>query len=104
MPASVLAHVRYPEDLFKVQRSLLGNYHVDNPVTFYNVGDRWTVPNDPNDPATQPAAVLRAGVASPARAAPQPQFQLTSPMIVNGKQNLAAYHQRRQRSGATTAR
>ncbi len=29
----MLAHVRYPEDLFEVQRALLAQYHVDDPVT-----------------------------------------------------------------------
>jgi uncharacterized membrane protein (UPF0182 family) len=89
MPSSVLAHVRYPEDLFNVQRSLIGNYHVDNPVKFYNVGDRWTVPNDPNEPGNQPPYYVLAS--QPGKGSTAPQFQLTTPMIVNGKQNLAAY-------------
>ena len=89
MPASVLAHVRYPEDLFNVQRSLIGNYHVDNPVKFYNVGDRWTVPNDPNNPGNQPPYYVLAS--QPGKGSTAPQFQLTTPMIVNGKQNLAAF-------------
>ena len=56
-----VTHVRYPEDLFEVQRALLAQYHVDDPVTFYNVGDKWTVPTDPTADATgEPAAVLRA--------------------------------------------
>ncbi|MDP9093208.1 MAG: UPF0182 family protein, partial [Actinomycetota bacterium] len=90
MPASVLSHVRYPEDLFQVQRSLLGSYHVDDPVTFYNVGDKWTVPVDPNDTsANQPPYYVLA--APPDGTSNSPQFQLTSPMIVNSKQNLAAF-------------
>uniref|UniRef100_UPI00047A01CE UPF0182 family protein n=1 Tax=Arthrobacter sp. H14 TaxID=1312959 RepID=UPI00047A01CE len=28
----LMSHVRYPEDMFKVQRELLGQYHVTNPV------------------------------------------------------------------------
>jgi hypothetical protein len=89
MPESVREHVRYPEDLFNVQRSLIGNYHVDNPVKFYNVGDRWTVPNDPNDPGNQPPYYVLAS--QPGQGSTAPQFQLTTPMIVNGRQNLAAY-------------
>ena len=30
MSAELLDHVRYPTDLFKVQRSILGTYHVTN--------------------------------------------------------------------------
>jgi uncharacterized protein len=90
MPASVLEHVRYPEDLFEVQRSLLGTYHVDNPVTFYNSSDKWTVPNDPKDTTTyQPPYYVLAS--QPGSGSTAPEFQLTTPMIVNSKQNLAAY-------------
>ena len=90
MPQSVLAHVRYPEDLFGVQRALLGSYHVTNPVTFYNVGDKWTVPTDPADPtANQPPYYVLAS--PPPGNSTSAQFQLTTPMIVNSKQNLSAY-------------
>jgi uncharacterized membrane protein (UPF0182 family) len=90
MPQELQDHVRYPEDLFEIQRSLLGSYHVDNPVTFYNVGDKWTVPTDPNDASSnQPPYYVLAS--KPGSGATTPQFQLTSPMIVNSKQNLAAY-------------
>ena len=73
-----------------MQRSMLEQYHVDNPVTFYNVGDKWTVPVDPNDSsANQPPYYVLAS--APGGAATAPEFQLTSPMIVNTRQNLAAY-------------
>jgi uncharacterized protein len=91
MPAAIQQHVRYPEDLFEVQRSLLGTYHVDNPVQFYNASDKWTVPIDPNDTtANQPPYYVLASPPSSTETGPA-EFQLTSPMIVNGKQNLAAY-------------
>ncbi len=40
-------HLRYPEDLFKVQRELLARYHVTDPQAFYGGQDFWEVPNDP---------------------------------------------------------
>jgi uncharacterized membrane protein (UPF0182 family) len=91
MPASIMSHVRYPEDLFGVQRSVLEQYHVDNPVTFYNVGDKWTVPSDPAPDATgdQPPYYVLAD--SQDGSSSTAQFQLTSPMKVNNKTNLAAY-------------
>src|SRR6201988_3509091 len=46
------AHLRYPEDLFKVQRMLLGKYHVNDPVTFFSTSDFWDVPLDPNPTAS----------------------------------------------------
>ena len=52
----LLAHLRYPEDLFKVQRTLLAEYHVTDPNAFYNATDFWRVPPDPvsDDPGTGP--------------------------------------------------
>ena len=47
VPDELKSHVRYPEDLFKLQRDILTRYHVANPVDFYNQNDRWQVPNDP---------------------------------------------------------
>ena len=50
-------HLRYPEDLFKVQRELLARYHVTDPGAFFGGNDFWTVPTDPHPgPAVQVAA------------------------------------------------
>lgn len=90
MPPDVSAHVRYPEDLFKVQRATLAQYHVDNPVTFYNASDKWTVPADPTrTSANQPPYYVLA--AAPDGSSMAPEFQLTSPMKVNNSTYLAAY-------------
>lgn len=40
-------HMRYPEDMFKVQRNLLAKYHVDDPGVFFNNDAFWSVPEDP---------------------------------------------------------
>ncbi len=47
MSADLMAHVRYPEDLFKVQRELLARYHVTDTQPFYSNNEAWTVPVDP---------------------------------------------------------
>ncbi|MFI5085619.1 MAG: UPF0182 family protein [Actinomycetales bacterium] len=47
MSGDLMSHIRYPEDLFKVQRELLGRYHVTDPGQFYKNTDAWSVPNDP---------------------------------------------------------
>jgi len=91
MPQSVRSHVRYPEDLFDVQRALLAQYHVDDPVAFYNGSDRWQVSPDPFDPSAgdQPPYYVLAN--APGGQNAKPQFQLTSPMLVNNSGNLAAF-------------
>ena len=47
MSAELIAHVRYPADLFKAQRSILGRYHVTEAGAFYSQQDAWMTPNDP---------------------------------------------------------
>ena len=90
MPQDVRDHVRYPEDLFEVQRALLAKYRVDDPVTFYNVRDQWTVPTDPTAASgDQPPYYLVAD--KPLGNGTTSEFQLTSPMKVNNRDNLAAY-------------
>jgi uncharacterized membrane protein (UPF0182 family) len=43
----LMSHLRYPEDLFKVQRELLQRYHVTDAGAFYGQQDFWSVPDDP---------------------------------------------------------
>ena len=47
MPDSLVEHVRYPEDLFRIQTNMWGEYHVQDPSTFYNDNDAWNVALDP---------------------------------------------------------
>jgi len=44
MPASLRAHLRYPQDLFQVQFSMYQTYHMQDPRVFYNKEDLWTTP------------------------------------------------------------
>ncbi len=53
IPPDLLDHMRYPEDLFKVQRNMLAQYHVTNPKTFYDGSDQWNVPEDPENQANK---------------------------------------------------
>ena len=45
--ADLRAHLRYPEDLFKVQRELLARYHVEDAEEFFSREDFWEIPADP---------------------------------------------------------
>ncbi|GAA5150884.1 UPF0182 family protein [Microbacterium pseudoresistens] len=49
MSGDLMSHVRYPTDLFKVQRAMLGIYHVDDARSFAQQDNRWETPNDPQD-------------------------------------------------------
>lgn len=49
MSGDLMSHVRYPTDLFKVQRAMLGTYHVDDAQSFYQRDNAWSTPPDPQD-------------------------------------------------------
>jgi len=51
MSGDLLSHVRYPQDLFKVQRAMLSTYHVTNAGEYYNQTNAWQVPVDPTSSA-----------------------------------------------------
>ncbi|MDA0252882.1 MAG: UPF0182 family protein, partial [Actinobacteria bacterium] len=84
-------HLRYPEDLFKVQRALLAKYHVDDPVTFFSTSDFWDVPLDPNPTASSfqpPYYIVAKDLANNDNSA---SFQLTTAMNRFRRDFLAAY-------------
>jgi uncharacterized membrane protein (UPF0182 family) len=93
MPQSIRDHVRYPQDLFDVQRGLLAQYHITDPVDAYNGKGKWQVPDDPfaaRGIAQPPYYILAAPPTGPI--GDKPEFQLTTPMVVpGGTNNLAAY-------------
>lgn len=45
--SELMGHLRYPEDQFKVQRSILERYHVTEASQFFSGQDFWRVPDDP---------------------------------------------------------
>ncbi len=89
IPPHLLPHLRYPEDLFKVQRQILTRYHVQNPQAFYGGQDFWQIPEDPNGKGTlEPPYYL--SVKMPDDNAPG--FSLTSTFVPKGKAtNLTAF-------------
>ena len=89
IPDELMSHVRYPEDLFKLQRDILTRYHVSNPVDFYNQNDRWQVPDDPTQDtdAAQPPYYILAQRPGDDRAS----FQLTSALNAFNRENLSSF-------------
>ena len=90
MSSELISHVRYPEDLFKVQRDILTRYHVSDPVTFYHGSDRWQVSADPTQPDSgqdQPPYYILAQRPGDAKAS----FQLTSALNAYKRDNLSAF-------------
>ena len=90
MSDDILAHVRYPQDIFKVQRNIMSRYHVTDAVTFYNGTDVWIVPFDPTvTPAQvfQPPYYLTLQMPGDSDTA----FSLTTTFAPQRRQTLAAF-------------
>ena len=97
----LLAHIRYPEDMFRVQRDILSSYHVKSAAAFYGGQDFWRVPRDPStfgaNAGAQPPyymTVQMPGSATPA-------FSLTTPFVPRGgRENLSAFASVNSTAGA----
>ena len=74
----LMSHIRYPQDLLKMQRELLTEYHVTDPGTFYSNNDKWRVPRDPSQP-TQDQPVVFQSIAMPGESAAS--FSITTPFV-----------------------
>lgn len=83
MSGDLMSHVRYPEDLFKVQRQLLARYHVTQSDAYYKNEDAWALPTDPteqNSSAYQPPYYLTLQMPG----TDQPRYSLTSVFVPQG--------------------
>ncbi len=90
IPADLMAHLRYPEDIFKVQRQILSQYHVTDPQSFYGGQDFWIVPDDPTRRGVnqaQPPYYLTLQMPGQTR----PAFSLTTTFAPSKRQTLAAF-------------
>lgn len=43
MPSNLKEHIRYPEDLFRIQSEVLKDFHVEDTLVFYNKEDTWQI-------------------------------------------------------------
>src|SRR4051794_38728311 len=89
MSEELISHLRYPEDLFKLQRDILTRYHVDKPADFFQQSDRWQVPTDPtkNPQDAQPPYYILAQRPGDELAS----FQLTSALNAFNRENLSSF-------------
>ena len=89
--ADLLSHIRYPEDMFRVQRDILSAYHVTTADAFYGGQDFWRVPLDPSsfgaNSANQPPYYLTMQIPGQSK----PTFSLYTPFVPRGgRENLTA--------------
>ena len=91
IPDELMEHLRYPEDMFKVQRYQLAKYHVTEAGDFYQGNNRWAVPDDPEKPGRfQPPYRLFVNQSGDA-AGSSDVWAMTSVFVPRDKGNLASY-------------
>ncbi|MFB6428743.1 UPF0182 family protein [Streptomyces microflavus] len=89
IPQTLMDHLRYPQDLFKVQRELLTRYHVEDPAQFYSGSDAWQVPDDPTN--KEPGSVPPYYLSMKMPGQDQQAFSLTTTFTPRGRPNLGAF-------------
>ncbi len=89
MPADLRAHVRYPEDIFRIQTYIYSVYHMDNPQIFYNKEDLWEIPVLNAAGAQQAMAPYYTIMRLPKEQ--QEEFILMLPFTPGRKDNLSAW-------------
>ncbi|MET9438416.1 UPF0182 family protein [Streptomyces sp. NPDC006551] len=85
----LMQHLRYPQDMFKVQRELLTRYHVTNPAQFYSGSDAWQVPDDPTTKEGNAVPPYYLSMKMPGDA--DQRFSLTTTFTPNGRPNLGGF-------------
>ncbi|MDV9192099.1 UPF0182 family protein [Streptomyces sp. SR27] len=87
--ADLMQHLRYPQDMFKVQRELLTRYHVTDPAQFYSGSDAWQVPDDPTNKDGNAVPPYYLSMKMPGDTAQR--FSLTTTFTPNGRPNLGGF-------------
>ena len=91
LDADLRAHLRYPEDLFRMQTALYATYHMNDPETFYHREDQWQIPGSPAAPRGNGADRFIRHMVMRLPGERDPEFILMRPFTPRQKDNLAAW-------------
>jgi hypothetical protein len=89
MPESLRSHLRYPEDMFRVQADVLRTYHMEGAEVFYNKEDLWAMPREIYAEQEQDMEPYYAIMRLPD--GQREEFILLLPFTPNNKQNMVAW-------------
>src|SRR5687768_17115844 len=93
MPAELVEHLRYPEDLFAAQNEAYRLYHLPategGATTYYNQDDRWAIPEDVSSGSGTPMEPYYVIMRIPGEEAAE--FVLIQPMVPEGRANMIAW-------------
>ena len=90
MPQVLLAHIRYPQDLFSVQSQMFTTYHVTQPDVLYSKNNQWAIPTGTSLSAAsgemQPYYVI---MRLPGQV--RDEFVQILPFVPNGRPNMIGW-------------
>jgi uncharacterized protein len=89
MPADLRRHIRYPEDLFRIQAQIYRAYHMDSAEVFYNREDLWQFPRQAEGGENAVMVPYYIIMRLPAEAGAE--FFLMLPMVPSQRQNMIAW-------------
>lgn len=89
MPEHLRSHVRVPLDLFTVQTQMLLQYHMRDPVVFYNKEDQWDVPVQTSFGSTAPLLPYYIVARLPGET--EEEFLLIQPFTPDNRHNLVGW-------------
>ena len=89
MSPSLREHWRYPEQLFLIQASIYGAFHMQDPRVFYNQEDLWQTPSEILDAGETLMSPYYVIMRLPGEEAPE--FLMIRPYVPAGKQNMIAW-------------
>ena len=89
MPAALRQHIRYPEDLFRIQSERYQTYHMQDPTVFYNREDVWAIPFEKFYSDRQPVDPYYVIMRLPGE--PREEFLLMQPFTPLNKDNMIAW-------------
>jgi len=89
MPEYLRPHIRYPIDLFTVQTQMLLQYHMKDPVVFYNKEDQWSIPGQTS--FGQAVAMRPYYIVARLPEMNNEEFILIQPFTPNNRHNLVGW-------------
>ena len=78
MPDPLKDHLRYPEDIFRVQAEQYAKYHVLGTRRFFQGSERWLISPDPNDAISAQATLAAPAASSRSAGGRAPEIKATS--------------------------
>jgi hypothetical protein len=89
MPEDLQMHIRYPEDLFRIQAHIYAVYHMQDPQVFYNKEDLLSIPRRTIDGRDQEMEPYYTIMRLPGEQ--KEEFVLLLPFTPNNRDNMRAW-------------